>query len=796
MKSLLCLLLIFSAGAFAAEENQFRPLKDVRNQIVFKPLSDEDKELIISYTRTLFSKVYVNLEHKMSIYPTNPLADLKIIEDRYHEMDEVEFHQRMLAIYTSVRDFHVNYNLPKPYACYSSLTGFSLQKMKANKIIVTSVNLNLKNLSPDLHKLTPGDELVSYQNTSPLSYIKSRSAAVGASTPDAVIVQGVFDLYFRSYYGSILQKDNEITASFKKPNGEEYSVVAPWIARFNPDCLKEKTEEKVQSGKTDENLREVKLKERKKFFLNWKNKFITFFKNKLPLVKKKFLNSDTTLVDLSTPHTTKHPNLFWKVIPYQGQNFGYLKLDSFDAPEGTNAAVAEVKKVLTQNLADTSALVIDLRGNYGGQISFAEKMAALFGAMPVKNIPFYVRANDFMSFMFKDDPSWLKMMLPQGDNNTLVGPGNLTTISDLSRVSQSYFGKVVLLTNSECFSSCDLFSAVMKDYARVKIYGTDHSTFGGGANVWATGYMKSAFESIDMPVPPQNISMRVTARHAHRMVDNSLIEDRGVATDIVLDEEADDLLSQNSTVVAKIYNDFLKDPALKKSSDTFVEFDQKSIQVHGDTVVNLKASVGNVDYISVFKNKKFVQRFEKDAQDNIAVTLDSKNTPYGTEPVEIYGFDRDSSTRFPVLRTSLLLETLPAFKKLQDLNIIGDAVTTTYPRNPDCGWTKSANALLLEGYCPETSTEATLSIELPKTETILSFDLVMDTEPDFDFFEIVAIVDGVETKLMEPVSQPQNESFHISLAAFAGKKIDLKFKVISDEAFSGKGGSISNIQIQ
>ncbi len=797
MKSLLCLLALVSINAFSAEDkNQYLPLKDAREKIVFNSLSDDDKRTIITYAKTLFSKVYVNLEHKTKLYSINPLADLKIIEDRYQEMNESEFHERMLKVYSSVRDFHVNYNLPKPYACYRSILPFSFQKMGGNKIIISAINLELKNFLPELTQLAPGDELISYQGVSPAVFIKKREAIVGASTPDAAFVQGVFDLSYRSHYNTIVPTEDAVEIVLKKQTGEIISMTVPWIARYKSECIRPKApEEKALTGKRINNLREIDLKERKMIFQNWKNKFLTFFKSKISLRKKTLTAGEQ--VSLEGLHSTRHPNLFWKVISYQGQEYGYLKLDSFDGPEGSNAAVAEVKKVLENGLKDTTALVIDLRGNYGGQINFAEQMAALFGAMPVKSLPFYVRANDFILPMFLADQPWLQLITPEVANNTLVGPSYLTSVSHLERVPQSYFGKVTLLTNSECFSSCDLFSAVMKDYARVKIYGTDRSTFGGGANVWATGYLKPAFDSAGLPALPQNMSMRVTARHALRLKDNSIIEDHGVASDVVLKEEMEDILTKNSTVVAKIYNDFLKESSGKKSSDTFLDFSKERLQTHGEKTMNFQATGGNIDYISVFKNKKFVQSFNKDDSGNINIVLPVQDSVYGSDTLEVYGFNRNSQSRLPVLRKPIIAESLPDFKNLEDTNIMNDIVFTNYPRNASCGWIKSGDSLTMaENYCPESIMEANLSVALPKKNLKLSFDIALETEPDFDFFEIVAIVDGEEFKILGPVSQPQNAAMSLNLDKFSGKKIDLKFRITSDEAFAGKGGSISNIKIE
>jgi hypothetical protein len=95
----------------------------------------------------------------------------------------------------------------------------------------------------------------------------------------------------------------------------------------------------------------------------------------------------------------------------------------------------------------------------------------------------------------------------------------------------------------------------MKDNAHVTIYGTDHATYGGGANV-------IDYESLKDLLPArltQGMTMRITLRHAHRLSNNTIIDDVGVPTDILLAETMDEVINPTSSfMIAKIFSDLAR----------------------------------------------------------------------------------------------------------------------------------------------------------------------------------------------------------------------------------------------
>ncbi|MBC7714037.1 MAG: hypothetical protein H7177_11910 [Rhizobacter sp.] len=796
-------LLCLSTTKLLAETKIIDLLSNKRADIKFAPLASDERQAIIDHARLLFSKLYVNFEHKTAMYEKfRPMQDLSIIEQNKNDMSDDEFHTSMIKIFNSTHDYHTNYNLPVPYACYVAFLPFNMRKTGTKKILISTTNPKVINIFPEITKITPGDELISYNKMTPQQFIESRKDIVATPTVDAALMQGMFDMYYRNLGGSLVPDRDAVNLVFKKASGSFMKIKVPWMVQYNDSCINPQTQKNAgkAEGKKASRLAadsDIQMfKERRQFFKEMRKNFLSFFN------KKKSFIADPAVetVDLSNASSTLHPDLSYKNIPWKGQNIGWLQLTSFDAPKGVKAAVDEVRKVVSQKLNNTSAIVVDLRGNYGGQIVFAEEMAALFNPRPVKVLPFFMRANDITLALYNSDMSWRDLILPQSTTNSIVGPGTVTTESELLSVSQEYFGKVVLLTNSECFSSCDLFSAAMKDNNKAIIYGVDHSTMGGGANVWPMEAILDAFTAAHLPTKlPQGISTRITGRHAHRLSSGKLIEDAGVETDKLLFEtDADIIDPDHSSIMAKIFNDLVESPGHASSEISLgLEGDEKIIR-HGNSPFSLIARPKVVDQIAIFKNNKFVKRAKLDQNNTMKFSLETPAGKFGQDSFIIYGFSKETATKFPILRKSILTESLGDYVSIDQVDAIANAVMINSQQVDLCNWIKKENSLVLVGpYCADGKLEAIESLNVSNGTHILSFDLNLDAEPTFDFFDIrVETENGFILTLMAPVSDPKTGHFEYDLSQLAGQKIDIRFRMTADEASSGNGVTISNLKIK
>lgn len=551
-KSLVFLQLLFLSSFAFSEDAIIQKLEFSRPDIQLNELPAPKRTLVLNLAKDVFQYLYVNLEHKNNLYNVDPVAQLNLLEQSYLDIPVDQFHHSMLLTFNSLNDMHLNYFLPKPYACYTVYLPLVFAKTSSGSILVKSIELSASTSFPQIVDISPGDELLQYEQKSVQVYIQERQKYITASTPESIFLQGIFDLYYRdlSYY--LVPEKNDVELELKKPDGTVYTIVVPWYSKAMDSC--------IHPAPTPQNLIQSSLlleqgsSRMEKLIARQQHVDRITEQQTKTNAKRSFSVGDVPdKVDLNNLNKTNLASLFWKTFTYQNKKIGYLRLKDF--VDDNNDAADVVRAVLKDNLSDCEFLLIDLRGNYGGRIAFAEKMAALFSPQ-ARSLPFYVRANASTYKLFEGtrDSNWANLILPKKDSNTVIGPAELTYKSTLSDYQQTYFGKVALLTNSECFSSCEIFAAAMKDNANVTIYGTDHSTLGGGANVLESNLIQVIFGKR----LPQGIAMRVTLRHAYRLSTNTIIDDTGVPTDIYLTETVEDILDpKNSALVGMIFRDFL-----------------------------------------------------------------------------------------------------------------------------------------------------------------------------------------------------------------------------------------------
>jgi hypothetical protein len=151
------------------------------------------------------------------------------------------------------------------------------------------------------------------------------------------------------------------------------------------------------------------------------------------------------------PRVLAERNCGFETAEHYPPNIGYLKLSYFDVPE----QCAATANAAMNFLADSDALIIDLRANHGG----APHMAVLIS-----------------SFLF-DEATHLDDLYDRGQNTT----EQLWTFPHLP--GKKLTGKpLFVLTSARTFSSGELFSYDLKALKRATLIG---ETTGGGAHTIA-----------------------------------------------------------------------------------------------------------------------------------------------------------------------------------------------------------------------------------------------------------------------------------------------------------------------
>ena len=520
-----------SYGDDGAQKLVIKPLAKTRSKIFnFKSFDQPSRRQTLESAKTLFESFYVNREQKKKLYGADPLAELAKLESTFTGLTDEQFHFALLTIFNSVHDVHTFYQLPKPYQCTVAYLPLNFQKASTGQVFVAEMD------SSKTRRIEIGDQLLSFDGKTPLDIIRERYPFNSGALPDTVTHEGIKDLTHRDLGYSPVPEQDVAKLTLKNAKGKIYTTEVTWYTSTSNSCLKEAGLPRLR------NLRPVSGPE--------------------AIVNERPFDGSPLKVDLS--HLNRNPyysNASWKVLPFQGHKIGYLQLSSFEYDTGSDGGAGfregvqssspedpflAVSVALSHEFSATNSLLIDLRGNYGGNIEVAELIAALFTPpSQARAVPFYIRANPLTLAFSKEvlGSNWETLISPFSNTNQIVGPEFLTTVTNSE---QMYGKKVTLLTDSACASACEIFTAAMKDNNNVTVYGTDHSTYGAGANFQDS-------KNIPGLNHPPEVSMRITLRGGHRLKDQSVIDDVGIPSDVVLEPSPEEIANpQSSRIVYQI----------------------------------------------------------------------------------------------------------------------------------------------------------------------------------------------------------------------------------------------------
>lgn len=170
------------------------------------------------------------------------------------------------------------------------------------------------------------------------------------------------------------------------------------------------------------------------------------------------------LPPLSITRAVLHiPAVTTKNLP---DNIGYIKLESFEQNDGDQEMAAAL-----QQLSQSRALILDLRGNPGGQVDQAIKMASLFlDRGTVVSIKTRVPFGDYETTTYSLTTTDLVETKEEG--------GKTTTTSTTRIANQSGHKPLIILVDGGSASAAEMFTGALKDNGRAVIVG--EKTFGKG----------------------------------------------------------------------------------------------------------------------------------------------------------------------------------------------------------------------------------------------------------------------------------------------------------------------------
>jgi C-terminal processing protease CtpA/Prc len=222
--------------------------------------------------------------------------------------------------------------------------------------------------------------------------------------------------------------------------------------------------------------------------------------------------------------------------------------------QNIDAFLNEVARLLSE--LPPKGLVLDVRGNGGGYVIAAEFLLQLLSPRRIMPEPFQFVSSPGTTGLartvadYKDWKASLEEAVTTGSAFSTAFP--LYTADVVNGVGQLYQGPVVLVTDAQCYSACDIFAAGFQDHEIGPVLGVEANTGAGGANVVTHEDLRTEWSDGPLKQLPKGVQMRVALRRCLRVGTRfgQPVEDLGVVPDELHALTKRDLLEENADLMA------------------------------------------------------------------------------------------------------------------------------------------------------------------------------------------------------------------------------------------------------
>ena len=581
-------------------------------------LSNEEKENLVVSVKTVFNDFYVNRLQKITDYNYDSLKEANKLNSN---MSSDQLLRSTMAIFMNIKDLHTGFIYPMPARCI--IGGFPLtvnlaydSSGKNEKLIISNKLTNSPNFGNESDNnnykdLQLNDEIISISNlgiegVSPneipvkQAIIELAKLTRGANE-DAFKTRAVQKFFSRN--GSYMKTpEGRFTLKIKKAiDGSIVEYSFPW-----------------QGYKSAADICNSNAKLNNAETFNLSN-----FSNNSSFYKINKSNSEESIESFySASNSNANSNITTKIIEHGDQKFAVVRINMF-VPSGDydsydylaarvkiNEEVNMLRSFISDNKDILDGIIFDVRGNGGGYGSFPQLIANMFTHQFVKNMdvkplvsqtnsdtfynlemsryysrkgtsdelntPILNTVNEMEKFIngkfTSKDVEKRTLLLNaadryDGDENDALPPSYTKENTDILKAI--YTEKpIAVLTNSNCYSACDVFTSLFKDYKIARIFGETKHTGGGGANVieWKDFLIpvvidergsKSSIIPNGKPLP-KGSEIRFAWNKIKR-VNNSkneqYIEGNGVISDYIYKPTSYDILNNDESIFDKIMDD-------------------------------------------------------------------------------------------------------------------------------------------------------------------------------------------------------------------------------------------------
>jgi Peptidase family S41 len=605
-------------------------------------LTPAERQLLVDQALALIEQLYVHLPLKRAMHAVDPLQRLRLLRHRSTGLSEPAFHAEMVSIFSGLRDLHTNYILPEPLRTRTAYLPFRIEDYfegGVRRYVVTEVKPGTED--PSFKR----GVLVTHWNGIPIDRaVELNADREAGSNLEARHARGLAAMTIRWLALSLPPDEEWVTVTYRtgrsvRERRFEWQVFESGATGAGNDPLAAAGDLGLLLGLDAK--AEMERQTRK----------LLFAPEAIAIVRQVRQQTDPTLgghpaaagpVDFNV--ISKMPDVFtFRAIETPAGRFGYVRIHTFYVPDD-KAFVEEFVRLV--GLLPQNGLILDVRGNGGGNILAGERLLQTLTPQPIDPERFYFINSPLTLRLCEANPSftdWRDSIAQAVETGAPFSHGfALRPVECYNDVGQRYQGPVTLVTDARCYSTTDIFCAGFQDHGIGKILGTSGKTGAGGANVWGHDLLLTLLPAGDSPFKPlpNKASFRVAIRRCTRVGKRSgvLVEDLGVIPDEVHRTTRRDVLNGNVDL-------------LNRAGAMLA-----TLPVHAVTAVvreaggerRIDVTTANVTRLDVFLNTR--PRQSLDVADGVT-SLSLPPLPAGPHTLELRGFRDDrivASTRVPL----------------------------------------------------------------------------------------------------------------------------------------------------
>ncbi|MEX0290256.1 MAG: S41 family peptidase [Flavobacteriaceae bacterium] len=518
-----------------------------------------DKVNTIDQAICILEMAYVHLAQKTALYAANPIMRLRVIKQEllaglYENDGELDFHERIIEVFNSVRDLHTMYQLPIPYKDKVAFLPFFVEQYhddEGPKFIISKI------LGDPKAPFEEGVQITHWNGVSIERAILNNAKKHAGSNEEARFARGLDSLTFRPLAVMLPPEEDWVSVRYLDNKGRAQNRKFKWFVGSIHSSIwhvleNEQAISKLSTSGGYDFTTELVHKTKLHFFAP-------------EVAKKAFSASDEKMKNAEALNKDEFSAHFKTMKPARG--VGYIRIYSFNTARPMEFAL-HFKKLLES--FKTDKIIVDIRNNGGGHLWASEfVLQTLKKKLITPQNAQFVNSEVTETICRIHSPSstmkgldlknWYSTLSNIRHTGTAFSIGYpITPVKELKTLKGKQDYKVVLITDALCYSASDTFAAGFQDENMGKIIGVHKNTGAGGANVWTHSLLHyltrdDTGQSAFFRTLEYGADIRVAIRRTLRNGVNRGVplEDLGIVPDEVCRLTKHDLLFKNRDLLAR-----------------------------------------------------------------------------------------------------------------------------------------------------------------------------------------------------------------------------------------------------